>query len=499
MNTRKILVDTLHLSGLRVWTILIAIVTTYATAGLLGRHGFGVLAVFLIIPQLAAYASLGWDQAAMRDLPHLLGAGEDAKAEHTRAIAYTAELLMTFGWMVVAAIAALAIHSPAVRLGILLGAASLFVARLTRLFVIDAFVAKDFKLQARVGMAVALANAVFQILAAWKFGAVAAFGGTVLANLVGLILYWSARGLHLRLRFDRTELRRLTRVGYPMAFLGLVSGTTGATTYISRGLIGAIAGLSVLGLFTFGMSLNNYLIAFVGDFGRTYQPHLLEALARPAGRDQIRKWLDTPALGMSYGAAILATGMMAALPPFIRLALPNYDPVIPVLPILFLAGLINCLTYIPGMFLNSAFADQQAYYTKLWTGATAVFAAVLWLLLRAGFGLGGAAAAASIPPLLVVAFAIPKTYSYHLGSLRAALPHTVRLVAPIVFVVGAHGVTRLVMLRYAGAWTGNAAADDAIAGVVTLVATLGPLLALAWETFDFADLASRLAIPHVHA
>jgi O-antigen/teichoic acid export membrane protein len=497
VNTRKILVDTLHLSGLRIWSITVALGTMYVTAAVLGRRGFGVLAAFALIPQLSTYGSLGWDSAAMRELPHLHGSGNAAAAARVRSTAYTAELLMTAAWMVVAAVVALAM--PTLRVGVLLGALSLLVAKFTRFFVIDAFVAKDFRIQARVGMVTVFAAAVLQVLGAWRYGALGAFAGLVAANAIGLSTYWLRRSMSWHLGLDWPELRRLSAIGWPMALLGLVSGTTGASAYLERGLIGSIAGLSTLGLYAFGVSLNNYLIAFVGDFSRTYQPHLLEALAQSTSGEALARWLTKPALGVSYAASILASAMLAVLPVLVRLLLPAYEPVLAVLPVLFCAGLISCLTYIPAMFLNSAAANQQAYYTKLWTAGLLLYAGVLWAVLHEGFGLAGAAWAAIIPPLFVVSFAIPKAYSYYVAKRATAMAHAARLLAPIVLVVGVHAIARATMSRYAGAMTGRPVADEALIGALALTITAVPLLTAAWHALDGARLAERLRHPEIPA
>jgi O-antigen/teichoic acid export membrane protein len=488
MNTRKILVDALHLSGLRVWSVLIALGTTYATAGLLGRRGFGVLAAFTLIPQLAVYGSLGWEYAVTRELPHLIGAGDHERAARVRDTGFTAELLATACWLAVAMVLVGWFDSTAARVGVLLGAVSVVVAKLTRLFTIDAFVAKDFRIQARVGMVVAVANACFQVLAAWRYGPIAAFGGLVAANAIGLGIYWAARGLRFRLRLDSAELRRLTAVGFPMAVLALLSGTTGATAYIERTFIGGLAGLSVLGLYAFGMSVNNYLIGFIGDFSRTYQPHLLEALARPADRLQLARWMSMPALGVSFAAAALGSALLAVLPPIIRTILPAYEAVIVVLPLLLLAGLANCLTYLPSMLLNSAYANRQTYYTALWAAGTGTYAVLLWLALRAGGGLAAAAALACVPPVVVISFAIPKTYSYYVGSVRAALPHAVRLVLPPLYVIAVHAAARMLVASHGGRLTGTLIGDELAAAAVTLALTVVPLAAVAWRTFDLRKL-----------
>src|SRR6185312_7585068 len=125
------------------------------------------------------------------------------------------------------------------------------------------------------------------------------------------------------------------------------------------------------------------------------------------------------------------------------------------------------------------------YYTKLWTIATAAFGITLFQLLRAGFGLTGAACAAIVPQLFVVSLAIPKAYSYYLGSLRLAIPHATRMIVPIFFVTGTHLAARFFVARYPGAITGHVIADEFVVAAVTLIVTLVPLGALAWQTFPF--------------
>jgi O-antigen/teichoic acid export membrane protein len=489
VSTHKIVTDALHLSGARVWSLLLAVGTTYATARLLGPRDFGLLAAFNLVPQIAAYGSLGWDSAATRELPHLRASGRAAAAVVSRETAYTAELTTAVLWLVVSVVVAVFMERPATRVAALLGGAAVVIGKVTRLFAIDAFVAKDFRIQARVAMLTAAASAICQTLGAWLAGAVAAFGGVVLANAIGLLLYWFARPMDLTLRIDRRELWRLTVVGAPLALLGLLSGTTGATVYLERTLIGSQAGLAILGQYVFAGSLNNYLVSFIGDYARSWQPHLLEALARPTDRHDRDRWLTRPGLALSYAAAFVATCMLAGVPLLIDLLLPAYAAVIPMLPIMLLAGLIACLSYVPGNFLLSAFADQQVFYTKLWAVAIGLFGATLWGVLRAGGGLAWIAAAAIVPPLVVASVAIPKAYSYYAPSWRVAARHTLRLLAPLVYVVGVHGLGRLI--------ASAVHVDSVLVREVTLAAftvplTLVPLGLLAWRTFEGSRLKSEM-------
>src|SRR5687768_13398796 len=226
MSSRKIILDGLHLGCARVWTLLLAIGTTYTTARLLGPRDFGLLAAFNLVPQIATYGSLGWDSAVTRELPHLRASGQLEAAGDSRDTAYTAELAMALLWMLVAIVVATFMDRPALRAAALLGGAAVLIGKITRLFAIDAFVQKDFRVQATVTMVTATASAIFQSLGAWLGGAVAAFGGIVLANAIGLAVFKMSRPMRFSLSVHRQELWRLTLIGLPLAALGLVSGTT---------------------------------------------------------------------------------------------------------------------------------------------------------------------------------------------------------------------------------------------------------------------------------
>src|SRR5688572_10759140 len=247
MSSRKIMVDGLHLGGARVWTLLLAVATTYSTARLLGPRDFGLLAAFNLVPQIATYGSLGWDWAVTRELPHLRASGRLDEAASSRDTAYTAEIAMALLWMLVAIFVAIFMERPGLRAAALLGGAAMLIGKITRLYAIDAFVQKDFRLQASVTMITATASAIFQSLGAWLGGAVAAFAGIVLANAIGLAVFKMRRGMHFSAVIHWPELRRLTMIGVPLAALALLSGTTGATVYLERTMIGTQAGLATLG------------------------------------------------------------------------------------------------------------------------------------------------------------------------------------------------------------------------------------------------------------
>ncbi len=481
-NSQKIIVDALGLTSRRLWSIALSVVTGLVVARFLGPANYGLLAALSMIPSLALYGSLGWDQAARREILHLKGAGSPDTAASVRTTAYTAELVLAVGWMGVAMVLACTRPEWPVRAGILIGALWLIVAKLTALMNLDLFLAKDFRTQAAVGAAVATIGACLQMLTAWRFGALATFASLFAADLAGLWLYWRAHPLRLAGRFDRRELWRLTRIGVPIAILTLLSGANGLMVYLDRAILGTQAGLSVLGLYVFAYNLTKYLVAFLGDCILVYQPHLLERLATAADREAVYAWMAKPSLAMSYVAAIAGSCMLTILPLLITMVVPNYRAVIPLLPIFFTSALITCFYYLPASLLYSAFADQQLYYTKVWAAAVAAFAATLWVFVRAGWGVAGAAWASVIASTCVAVPTVLRAYRFYFSDWRRASRHAMDQLLPLGYVIAVHTIAMMVRRSFGHGSTTGWIEELLFAGMTGVVSCV-PLIMAADSIF----------------
>ncbi len=94
MDTRAIVRDGLMRSGRRLWTAALGFGFTYIAAAFLRPKGLGFLSLLRMIPSLAVRISLGWVKAFCREVLHRRGAGQPHHGQHTRAVAYTAEIFM---------------------------------------------------------------------------------------------------------------------------------------------------------------------------------------------------------------------------------------------------------------------------------------------------------------------------------------------------------------------------------------------------------------------
>ncbi|MBI4596972.1 MAG: hypothetical protein HY737_01040 [Candidatus Omnitrophica bacterium] len=438
MSLKKILHDSLHLAGRRVWSLILSIVTSYVVARALGPSQYGALAIWTLIPSLALFGGVGWDQAARRELSHLRGRGDLEAARRVRNTVYVAELALASCWAVVAIVVAVIVPRWSMRCGVLVSAAGMIIAKLNQLYVLDAFVEKNFPLQAKVEATVATVGAALKMAAAAFFGALGTLTSTVLATLFGVWLYSRSQRLCLTPSIDWAELKRLTRIGWPLALATLLSSTSGLMIYLQRSLIGSLGGMEMLGLVVFASSLVTMLISFLGDCLQAYQPHLLEALGKTPSREEIVAWMVKPSVALAYGTAIVGSCLLALLPGLITLCLPRYAALIPWLPLFFMEAFLWCVATLPATFLASAFANQQWYYMRIWAVAVALFGAALWVMLRRGWGLAAAPVAGIVAALAVAALTVWKAYAYYIDDWRIALAHLTEQLLPLLYVLAVH-------------------------------------------------------------
>jgi len=292
--------------------------------------------------------------------------------------------------------------------------------------------------------------------------------------------------LRFPLTLNASELRRLTRIGAPLALLTLLSGTTALTAYLSRSILGGMVGFEVLGLYVFASGLGYYLTGFIRDGAAAYQPHLLEGLASASDRATVFQLMAKPSVAIAYAAALGGSCMLAFLPFAISMMLPQYAPIIPLLPIFFFGAFLTCFVHLPGLLLSSAFANQQVFYTKCWAAAVAVSAGLLWSFTRWGWGLAGAAWAALALPLCVAALAVPRAHAYYLVGWRQRVHHALEQVGPLAYVALVHAAAGFVghRLHLRARLTSQPMADQVLVGLLALGASCAPLLIRAFQLFD---------------
>ena len=381
----------------------------------LGPEAFGLLQLVNVIPGLAKYGGLGYGAVAVREISHLRGVGRAEDEPAVRNVSFTADIIWSLMLALAVVGASFFFERAEVRWGIRIAAVSLFIRQLSRLYVVNIRLARRFPLLARVQVIGEIASAAAIVATVYFWGILGVLAAGVASGALMALLFQRSIGLGFRPAFNRRELVRQTRIAVPLA-LGTLS--YGAFGWAERGLVGALFGLSGLGVYMLTVMVIQTGLVVVNSFLQVATVDLYERLGAKEGGGKLGGMVSLPTALFAYVFPLAGALAVFIGPPLVRLMLPAYTDVIPLLP--WLAAIL-WVRAVPSMHLasmNSARLNQQRRLLAFWLVTTGVFVAGTWALSALGVGLQGAMAAklTAVSVLGVLAFA--STRSHLTGSAR---------------------------------------------------------------------------------
>lgn len=386
----KILADTLLLFTRSTVQRVIQIPVFLVTAKVLGPEGLGLLRLLGLVPTLAKFASVDFVSVTIREVADVVDEHGRIRQTKARNVAYTVNLL----WGALLALGVLAysvtVDQAELAWGLRLGAVSLILVTIGRLMQANCVLVKDFRLIAQWGMIEALANAAFTLATIWWLGVLAPLIAAVAAGVLQIVWLGRRMGLQARFAVDAAEVMRQGRIALPLA-LGTMA--YGAQTWVERGLVGGLWGLTELGYFSF---LTTMVVTVTVLFANVMQAggvHVYHLLGKSGGRVETEALIDHPTLAMACVAPVLAAVAVFWSGPLIQSWLPDYAATIPLLPWM---GAVLWLTPATGFYstaLNSARLNAQTLNLGLSLAQLAIFAGGCWIGAALGWGLAGALAA----------------------------------------------------------------------------------------------------------
>jgi O-antigen/teichoic acid export membrane protein len=326
-------VATISFQGSRLFVNLVA-------AAVLGPAVFGTWVLITLVLQYALLLTVGIPNAAGRDIPLNLGAGDLADADAVEDLTVSATLVSALvggvlGMLLAATfLGASADPTLVVLLGLAVASQHLFFA--AQILSRSRF---DFG-AASVQLAVAGAVNLVAGLALLRAGLVGLTAAIAVAQLVAVAVTVIRRRRRLVLRWDAGRLRRLAAVGIPIMLAGFAFIVL---TTVDRWLIAAVLGNEAVGIYGVAGIVTSGLILVGTILGQQFLPRLafahgravrgaaLLAMAQRQGRIALLAvglaavavvlagWLAIPIVAPSYMDArlpmtILAAGVLAYAP-----------------------------------------------------------------------------------------------------------------------------------------------------------------------------------------
>ena len=391
---------------------------------LLGPVNVGIWASLALVVAYLDFAQFRIADAAQKEIAYRRGRGEQAVADQLRDVMFTVWLAVSavlgLGVMLVAW---LALAGPMLeyRVGLAVIGASYPITQLTVCYTVMFRCHKRFGVLSRTLVILAVLGVALQIplTLAWGFyGYMLAY---VLAQALN-VLYWRywVRDRDLTrfcLRWHWPTLRRLLEVGIPWE-IGLVVGTLFRS--LDQVLLVCRLGPAALGLYSIGVSMNNYVYGIPNAIAVVTFPNFQERYGQTDDPSALLNLIVLPVLTLSFLILPVAMGgVYLFMPPLVRQALPDFVGGIAAAQVLAMGTFSLSLRPMAGQFMITI--NRQWPSVALGAVSTGVLAAGVYLALRLGMGIVGVAAATAVAytfssgSILVLAVTLASSWQAGLG------------------------------------------------------------------------------------
>lgn len=387
-------------------TFVFQIVTFAAglvTKRYLGPVNVGIWASLALVTTYLDFVQFRITDAAQKEIAYRRGRGEQSTVELLRDVMFTVWLtvsvvlglgMIIVGWVVVPG---LSTGSGFVyRVGFLVVGATYPVVQLVNCITVMFRCHKRFELLSRTLVILAVANAVLQILLTVVWG----FYGFMLASVIAQIfnvLYWrfwirDKELTHFRLRWHWPTLRRLLEVGIPWE-AGLIVGTLFRS--LDQVILVSALGPATLGLYSIGVSMNNYVYNVPNAVSVVTFPNFQERYGQTDSPAVLLNLIRLPVLTMAFVILPIAVGGLYLFSPtLIRQILPEFTASIPVVQVLAIGTFALSLNHMPGQFMLTI--NRQWPAVALGAVSVCVLATGVYLALHLNLGIAGVAAATAV-------------------------------------------------------------------------------------------------------
>jgi O-antigen/teichoic acid export membrane protein len=396
---RRMFVDWIVVSGATLVAQALGVLSSIVLRMALSPAQMGVWQALKLLLANGNYANLGISKGAAREYTIALGRGDPGAAQHGLNLAFTVNALTSglFGAALVAA--GLWIGRLAGGLGRSPWTVGLMVLGI--LAVLQRYVTfqvtllrskQEFANTAQLSILEAALTVALVGPAAWLGGLLGLYAGTLAVFLASLWFLHTHGAVALAWAWDRTEIRRLVRIGSPIMLAGVVS--TLFRTLDKLMILGYLPDREFqLGCYSLALLVTGQLYGLGNMLSIVIGPRLGEHYGYWNNRCEVARLTSRSSELQAAATALPAALAIVAAGPVLGAMLPDYRVGLPPLLWLLPGVIALVLALLPGQYLVAV--DRQNWSLAVTLIATGLGAAGNHLALVGGYGLVGVAAAAS--------------------------------------------------------------------------------------------------------
>ena len=374
-------------------TQLITLIAAILSRRFLGPAQVGVWATLQVIVEYSKYSTLGTLYSVAREIPYMVGKGQNKLADEIKNVVFTVVLSGSF--LIAAGIILFAIltkgrFAPEMTYGLFFVSGIIILQRINDLMISLLRCYKKFTIASSQMVWSAIVNAFLVAFLTYFFkiyGFIWAMGLSFIFNV--LYIHWR-NNFHFRLKFDPKRFKALTLFGFPLMLIGII---TTVLRSMDKIFIAKLLGFEALGFYSIAFMVLSYIGNFSNSVAIVLVPHLQERFAANDNPHDLSEFLYKAAHAFALTTPAMIGAAWIIAPYFIALLLPKFTPGIGAMKILSLSLFFLSLTQPYSDFLITI--KKHLFLFPLLTLSTTVTVILNYYVIHAGFGITGVAWAMS--------------------------------------------------------------------------------------------------------
>lgn len=442
--------NSLKFSVVSVISALLGLFVTIYVATILAPEEYGIYGLLGLWLMYAGLIGPGILSAGQREIPVLLGRGQEEEALRIQNTSLSSQMLYLIIPFAVILGASFFYLDTVMKIGLVIIAATYVTSQLASSWSAMNFVREKFNTIAGGNLIVAIIAPVVTLLSIHWLRVYALLMAPLIAYIIQWVYYLKWGSIGYRFIFDRGETIRLLKVGVVLQGLTFVYW---AFRLADRTIIAATLPLEQLGLYTYAMAFLMYALTIPTNFGSVLQPILWRAAGKASNIYEGFK--DTKRLGvyMALGVAILIPVAQLFYYSIINLIATKYIGSIPIFYVLSYNLYLVSLSIIPSLVLGSSIVNRQNIGLALWTIGLALSIAFDLLVISLGYGVVGVAWVTICTQALVMFISYRLIKRHIFEDTKGFLVFLIRIMMPFLVTIPFYFLHNYLGLVASGMWT----------------------------------------------
>ena len=367
---------------------LISIPVTIYVATILVPEEYGVYGFLGLWLMYAGLIGPGIASAGQREIPVLLGKGEEKEALRIQNISITSQALYLIIPFTIILGASFFFSEPVLKFGLIIIAISFAVRNFVNFWSAINYVREKFNIVAKGNLVIAILPPVLIAASVYWLRVYALIIAPIIGAIALGIYYWKRGPINLRFAFDKNEVIRLLKVG---VVLQAATFSYWGFRMADRTVIAAMLPFEQLGLYTYAMGFIVMVLMIPGDFSSVLQP----ILWREAGKaDSILEgFQDTKriAVYIALGVSVLIPLAQLGFYLIVNLITIKYIGSISIFYVLSYTIYLASIEVIPKLILSSSIVNKQKIVLYFNSIGLALNIILDIIVIKLGYGVIGVA------------------------------------------------------------------------------------------------------------